>query len=555
MFPLEKDKKEEENIKVTGDFKEYLDRIANKTNRTHTQVLEDYVKSDLPIFIVEETISVGETKLKMIDQLSAKLTGETKPDTPKMINIFRELADTFAPVHAGVQWTVAFTIGGGFEVHVEDPENKVMLRNKDEINRFNANVYMDYYNRGLDRLIYLQFKPTLPDGFYASEIVYEEEMHFLDYAENERTLTNMRGEEYKEYDVDHESIEWRKHKGIQRLKMIPDAVNRLTPIRDTESFEVKYWIMDQHSETETYLLPEQLFITNWNTEGTDLIGKGIVKPVATIALLLYEILKAVGINFKRWGNKRYYLIMGTPEHPFSPTHIANLLKDTKEMVKKNKMAVAAPAGFDYKEIGGETFQGRDIIDTLLGIIASGMGFPKEFLESPRTSASDKSWQAWLVKNAENQRQLKRAVEQQLWEKHLWCKYGKETRLSKKGVPVNDQEHIPQYVPKMYWKRASLQSIAERVKMLISPLNTSNPITPAFKLAIEKELAKMFGLDDIKFPTVEELEAQIEQQMKLKEQAQKRFEGGTHTEIAKTGEGKKPPPKVGSTRVPKAQKPK
>lgn len=548
-----KKKEDKQTIEVTGDFKEFLGRMTVKTGLSEAQVLEDYVKSDIPIFIVEETASVGQTKLKMIDQLSAKLTGEQKPNNPKMITIFRELADTFAPVHAGIQWTVAFTIGGGFEVNIEDPENKVMLRNKEEINRFNASVYQDYYNKGLDRLIHIQFRPTLTDGFYASEIVYEKEMRFLDYAKNERTKHDNRGEEYKEYDVDHDDIDWRKHKGIQRLKMIPNAVNRLDPIRDTESFEVKYWILDRHSETETYLLPEQLFITNWNVEGTDLIGKGMVKSVATIALMLYEILKAVGVNFKRWGNKRYYLIMGTPEHPYSPTHIANLLKDTKEMVKKNKMAVAAPAGFDYKEIGGEAFSGRDVIDTFLGIIAAGMGFPKEFLESPRTSASDKSWLAWLVKNAENQRQLKRACEQQLWEKHLWCKYGKETRIPKKGVDRDNQERVPQYVPSMRWKRASLQSTEERVKMLIMPLNTANPIILGLKLAIEKELAKIYGLDDIKFPTQDELEKQVEQQRKLEEQAKKRFEGGVHTDIAKTGKDQKPPPKAGPPRVQKAKK--
>jgi len=549
---LSKKKEQEPTVPVSRSFKEYLDAVSKKTGRSNAQVIEDYVSSKLPIFIMEE--SIGQTQLKLVNQLTAVLTGEKKPATVKRIKEYRKLADTFAPVSAGIENTMTFTIGGGFESYVEDPENKVMIRNKEEIDRLNASIYQDYYNRGLDRLFLLQFRPTLIDGFGAAEIVYEEEMKFLDYVTGSEEKTDVSGKIIVDFEVDHDAIKWREHKGIQRLKMIDDAVFRLEPIRDNKSFEVKYWILDKGQETQTFLLPQQLFILNWNVDGTHLIGKGMIGSVAVIAILLQEILNAIGINFRRWGNKRYFLIMGTPERPFSPTHIQNLLKDTKEMVTKNKMAVAAPAGFDYKEIGGEIFEGRDIIDTMLGIIAAGMGFPKEFLESPRTSASDKSWLAWLVKNGKNQRQLKRAVEQQLWEKHLWCLYGKETRLSKKGVPVDQQKRVPQYVPKMRWKRATLQSTEERIKMLVSLLNTANPITVGVKLAVEKELAKTLGFDDIKFPTQEELEKALEKQQREQEaEAKKRALGGVSTEISPTGKPQKPQKSVGGTRVSKSQK--
>jgi len=416
---------------------------------------------------LEEINSAGQAKLSLIDRLTPTLTGEKPPETHKVIKQYRELARKFAPVHAGVEWAHVFLNGGGFQTNIDDPENKVMKRNKKEIDYWNAYISMDYYNQGFDRILDLLTKPALVDGFSAAEIVYEKELKFADYVTDVEETQLPNGEKEYDFQVDTSNINWRSLKGVQRLKIIDDAIWRLEPIRDIKSFEVKYWILDKGQGTETYLLPEQLFVLGWNTEGTSLIGESMVASVATVAMLLREILNAIGVNFRRWGNKRYFLIMGTPERPYSPTHVANLLKDVKTMVDKNKMAVAAPAGFDYKEIGGEIFEGRNVIDTMLGIIAAGMQFPKEFLESPRTQASDKSWLAWLIKNSRNQRQVRRAVEQQLWEKHLWCKFGKTFKVSKKGVKVEDQEKQNQYVPKLRWRTEGRWHIADRIKMLKS----------------------------------------------------------------------------------------
>ena len=548
MSNTENTEEQHENIEVTRGFGEYLDSIRGSKSRA--EAVEDIVKSGIPIYVVEE--GVGQAELSFVRSLNILgptiIEGQT-PQTVKEMKQYRELAKKFGPVTAGIKWLEAFAVKSGFQTTIEDPEDQTMLRNKDEIDKLDETIYQDRYTVGLDRLINILFHESLVVGFSAAEIVYENEMTFPQYVTDSERITLPTGDITYDYTISPDR-DWTSHKGIQRLKFIDDAVNRLTEIRDNKSFEVKYWVLDKGGDNETYLLPEQIFILPNDPEGTNLKGDSEVTPVATVALLLDEIMKAVGVNFKRWGNKRFYFIMGHHDRPWSPAHQANFMKDTKQMVEKNKMGVTVPAGFDYKEIGGEIFEGRDIIDTMLGIIASGMQYPKEFQESPRTQASDKSWLAWLVKVDGAQREVRRAIEHQLWEPHLWCRFGKTYRVKKKGVPVDKQEQQTQYVPKLSWNTKGRWHIREKVEMLRSLLNVSNPITPHLKLAVEKDMAQTLGYDDIKFPTMEELEQLLKQE---EAEAEKEQPVGQSTKIVPSGTKQKPPPPVGKTRVPKELK--
>ena len=548
-------------------FKQYIEDTVKKTGLTEAQVVEQTFLSGLPIFVVEETESVGEAKILDLSQVSPWVGDSAKKPqttTRELISKYRELAEKFAPVKAGIVWQRMFISGVGFLTTIKDPEDKVQVRNKEEIDSWNAKVYQDYYTRGLDKIIHgAMVKTMLVDGISAAEVVYEIEMKFDQYAVESERETRKDGTIFVDYTVDHEAVDWAKHKGIQRLKVIDDAVNRLEPIRDDKSFQVKYWILDKGQVTQTLLLPEQIFILSNDAEGTSLIGESEVAGCATIAILLNNILEAIGVNFTRWGNKRYYFIMGTPERPWSPAHVTNFLKDTKDMVTKNKLGVPVPAGFDFKEIGGEIFEGRDVIDTMMSIIASGMQYPKEFLESPRTQASDKSWMAWLVKISGKQNQIRRSVEQQLWEKHLFCRFGKNYKVKKKGVSPDKQEDRTQFVPNMRWKITGQWNMKEKIEILRGLLNVSNPLSPMLKLEVEKDLAESLGYSSIPFPTQEELEKELEEaeqqdqkekELKMRgmteEQREKRQVEGTSRPIVPTGEKPPEPKHVGDTRKPR-----
>jgi len=137
------------------------------------------------------------------------------------------------------------------------------------------------------------------------------------------------------------------------------------------------------------------------------------------------------------------------------------------------------------------------------------------METGRTQASDKNWRAWLVRIGRLQRQVKRDIEQQLWEPHLWCKYGKTYRIPKKGTKIEDQETPNQYVPKLSWKAEGRWYIQEKITMLVSVLSAqpNDPITPELKSAIEHDIAETLGYGDVKLKTGEELRKMKEEELK------------------------------------------
>jgi len=216
------------------------------------------------------------------------------------------------------------------------------------------------------------------------------------------------------------------------------------------------------------------------------------------------------------------------------------------MIKNNWTGIPVPQGFDVKEIGGEVFQGRDILDHFISMIAAGMNYPRDFLEFGRTRAGDKAWLAWQVKYGSAQRQVRRAIEQQLIEKHLWCKVGKIYRVPKQGVEPKNREKRPIYVPKIRWKAEGRWQQKEELESLQGWLNVANPVGPEFKLGIEKRAADILGLGEIEFPTFAELRRELKAQAKMMEEQMKkgpktkedqlkaRQEGGVSKQKAETG---------------------
>ncbi len=292
--------------------------------------------------------------------------------------------------------------------------------------------------------------------------------------------------------------------GITRLKIINNAITRLEPVRDTKSFEVLYWILDKGKENEVKLHTWQVLWISWNTRGTKLKGNSLVKPVVGMARLLEQIGKAVGINFKRWSDRKYFFVCGTEKRPWGKAHMANFLRDVKRMKEKNLSAIPVPAGFSVEDIGGEVFEGKAITDYIVTMIAVGMQYPKEFLESGRTQASDKAFLAWVVRYGRNQNLLRRAYEHQLWKRHLWCLYGKTQTIVKQGPKPKDAKsrEIPTYVPKLIWKAEGKWAKETKMKTLKLVGDMANPADPPLHVALQKDMADTLGYGGLDWTDVD-----------------------------------------------------
>jgi len=570
-----KNKKEKEVVEKVFKFHpeaaNYIKTEANKRGLSETEVVEDMLTGGFAIVSFEET--TGKASLEFKSWKWDSPVDEKPKDKPKQIAEYRRLREEFPPVTAGVNFHKKFATGGGFRVQIEDPTDDHQEEVRDDVNKFNRQIYQDYYTRGLDRILNILVDEAITVGASAAEIVYEKEFQFVDFVVKIEELPNP--------DVPEKPIkiittrmpkagEWNKFKGIKKLKIIDDAITRLTPHRHPITWEILYWTLDEvtaeplipesqakkKKEPKKYL-PWQIFWLSWNTRGIDLIGKSIIKPVLRIAKLVEEIQTALGKGYRRWANKKYFFICGSDKRPWGKVHQREFMTALATMIKNNWSGVPVPQGFDVKEIGGEVFDSRNLLDYLTGQICTGMTYPRDFLEQGRTRASDKAWLAWQVTYGEAQLQIRRAIENQLWEKHLWCLHGMTRRLPKQGVKKRKQEKASTYVPKVEWRSESKWHMTERLGMDAQILNTANPVGPQLKLAVEKDIARTMGWGDVILPTYKELErelkaleAQILQEAEKQQAEQrKRQDKGVSTKLSPTGEPQKPQPPVGGTRQP------
>jgi len=519
--------KEEKTVEKTfmfpKDFASALEKEARDAKKTEEEVLNDWF-SENGFWVLGMNAEESIISLRYVDKGgvgSLDEVGEDGTESEKNIKIYRELRDTFPPVTAGIDYLKSFVSGSGFTVGVDDGDDPHQKEVQQIINDFNRNIFMDEVTQGLDSIIDIALEPAFVDGCTACEVVYKKfkeagSFNFHDYVES--SSTDKDGKTiYKPRELTEE--DWKELGGIVQLKIINNAYSRLKPYRDKRTYQILYWTVDEN-ETESWnryhkddqrevikLLPWQIFWFSPNRRGTRLKGPSMIKPVATTALLLKKILNDVGISFDKWADRKYFFILGSDKtgRSWAPPHIRNFLANVKKMSEKGGVGIPVPPGFDVKDIGGEVYDGGQILDRLISMIVGGMKYPRTFLEQGKTQEGDKAWLAWLVTYGRIQTQLRRCVEHQLWKRHLNCIYGFSYETTKRGPePEGGRPRKPVYVPKMQWRSEGKWHMETKLKMLYGGLNVANPIGPETKLEIETDIAKTLGYSEMNLDVAREL---------------------------------------------------
>lgn len=431
---------------------------------------------------------------------------EKGEETEPSLVIYRKLRETFPPVTAGIDYYKAFTSGSGFDVKIDDPKDDHQKEMRDIIREFNRNVFMDDTTVGLSSILDVMIDEDLVEGVSAAEIVYEgwkdDEYTFEDWAiPTEPTKDG--GPKWTPKEMKTE--DWNKLKGISQIKVIPNAYTRLTPYRDPKKWNILYYTVDEdRSKTDkkdvVKLLPWQVLWLATNRRTNKLKGISIIRAIAKSAMLLERILGDLGVSIDRWADKKFFFILGDAKQGrrWTPNEIRNFLNDVKTMSTEHKTGIPVPVGFDIKEIGGEVYDGGQIVDQLISLICAGMKFPRTFFEQGKTQEGDKAWLAWMVIYNRYQTQLQSTVEHQLWARHIWCKEGQTRIIPKQRVPKEAQPVEPVYIPKLEWSAKGKWNQEEKLSMLKDWLNVANPITPILKIAIEADAAVTLGYSDLTF---------------------------------------------------------
>jgi len=513
----------------------------------------------------------------------------------KLLAEYKDLREHFPPVSAGIEYHKTFLVGSGLDIISNDPSDPHKIEMRDECRRLARKIYMDYYRRGLDKLLYILADDVLTYGGIGAEIVYGRDIDFDEFAEKVQV-----GDKFIYETRLPTAQEWKSLKGITRLKILNNAITRLTPVIDSKSFEIAYWVLDNkaHKSQEQQIQekvgikkkedagikfhPFEILWLSWNTRGTNLKGHSIIEPVLEVARLVRKIQRAVGKGVDRWAEKKFFFVCGTDKKPWNKNALRKFLKYLEMMIKHHWTGIPVPQGFKVEEIGGEVFEATNILAHLIDMICAGMNYPRDFLERGRSRAGDKAWLAWQVKYGTNQRQLRRDIEFQILETNLWCKFGKTYREKKQNVSPAKRKKKDIYVPKIIWKAEGRWQKKEEIETLLKGLNVANPLGPEMKLAIERRLAVLLQFGDIELPDFKDLRREVRLRAKLnrlileaqiakggeikaekpekkeltaEEKLEKRTKGGVSTQKSLTGEPKTKgvAKKMGGTRKPETQK--
>jgi len=493
----------ERTYKLDRSFAELLEYEADSRETTPAKILQESLTDGF--YVAFKDVDEATTKLKYIDPWGSEgssITEVSEPgdETPENIRLYKKLRETFPPVSAGIEYAKSFSSGSGFETTIEDASDSHQKEVQEEIRKLNKNIFMDDVTLGLNTILDIMIDAALTEGVGAAEIVYVNK----DAEDESKWLTSVvnpaEGKpSFKKKKMTDE--DWKSLGGVEQLKIIANAYHRLKPYRDPDTWEIQYYTVDEgatDSSSPIKLLPWQVLWLSWNRRGHKIKGLSHVKSVASTADLLQRILRDLGISFDRWADKKYFFVLGSEKsgRSWAPQHIRNFLVDVRTMTASNGTGVAVPAGFDVKDIGGEVYDGGQIIDYLLTMITAGMRYPRTFLEQGKTQEGDKAWLAWLVTYGRFQDQLRQAVESQLWKRHIYCKFGMMQRISKQGVPVEDQEMRVAYVPTMQWKSEGKWHRETKLKMLSGLLNVANPISPELKIQVELDMAQTLGYSEL-----------------------------------------------------------
>jgi hypothetical protein len=519
-----------------------MDRLieeAHERDVDESQIISEMLEDGLYLYEIEEST----VSLKYVDPWGKMdkvldYDGKVTP-SERNVRVYRRLRDTFPPVTAGVEYSKTFTSGGGFNVDIQNSKNRNQVQSKNIINTFNRMVYQDDITQGLDAILDILLDDVFTVGSAAAEIVYDEYKTtppvFEDFATRIKDPVQGTAQwETKVLDAD----EWKKMKGIVQLKIIDDAVLRLKPYRNPTTYKIEYWTVDEKgidaknqgisNEADKIpvpkLLPWQVLWLSWDRRGSNLYGKSLIEPVARTALALEDILKAIGISFKKWSDKKYFFVLGNDKtgRRWASPKIREFLHDLDQMTKHNGTGIPVPPGFKIEEIGGEIFEGGEVLDKFVSLIAGGMRYPRTFLEQGRTQEGDKAWLAWITTYSKNQKLLRRAIEHQLWKRHLYCIFGTKVPIKKQGVAEALREQEDVYIPKMSWRSEGKWHIQQKIEQLSRMLNVANPVSEDLKIEIELDVATTLGYSDFtmdnarKVLTNEQKLSVLESEMALEE---------------------------------------
>ena len=326
-------KKEEEKKSVLPEnlseraFADYVKEQMKNTGRTEAQILGEVFKDGWLVWMVEE--SGGSAQL----ELSQLFKAGKKPDDK--VKEYIRLRENFAPISNCVDYLIDKIIGGGIGVVIDDPSDKNQKEHKEELERLLEDIYQDEYKRGLRTILPILVNEALTTGSAATEITYDGDKTFWDYAEISETAktVQIKGKPVEIVLYNTKEPKWNTDlKGLDRLKIIDRAYERFVVQRDPKTWEIKYWILDEGKSVQpitlpsgivvrklvgktvagTYLHPWQVFWLTLKQRGFDVKGESVIKPVYEVSILLEKILKAVGEGIHRAGNKKYFIIC-TPE--------------------------------------------------------------------------------------------------------------------------------------------------------------------------------------------------------------------------------------------------
>jgi len=519
-------------IKVTPT--ENIKQQAKDMGMTVQDYTEKVLFGDGFSLYVQESQAKGEVGLKFISSYN-----NTVFNQPIDVMELRRLRDKCAPVSRGIEFLKDTILGSGIGIKIKDPLDKDQIAYKETLENLIENIRQDRYTKGFDTIVDLMYDEGLTTGQCAAEIVYDREIDFNEYATEGVTVTDDNAQQSTGYEV--EEPKWKDSELVEltKLKIIDNSINRLKAYRD-KSWEIAYWTLDEivPETPETAadvaagrtknqsdkrpkplnevikLHPWQLFYLSPNRRSWHEKSKSVIEPVARLAQILEKMEQATGEGLFRAGNKKYFIITGDPKRQWGDNTILNIMKKINEIgADPNKAAIPVPAGFDIKEMGGQVFEGTQIFDHFISMIADGMNVPKEVLTGETRAGPNYSWQSSLTNCRRRQKRLERDIITQLFEIAIWLKYGKEkTKPSGRSTKT-----IP--IPKIKWFYENQLSRQEHLDIIHKMLNTSNPVYPNTKQALEADFCDMMNYDTVLLPTQEEVKKEDKEQKEVKKKLQ------------------------------------
>jgi hypothetical protein len=159
-------------------------------------------------------------------------------------------------------------------------------------------------------------------------------------------------------------------------------------------------------------------------------------------------------------------------------------------------------------MGGEIFDGKEVVEYFLKIIAKAMHCPATILGIGLGSGTvEPSENYTLWKN-----NLLSAIRNQLFMRHLWSLHGKQK--GKQGGVGKDDTFVP--FPRI--KVEELLTLKERTDLFKELMNFANPLDPVIKFKTQIEFCKIMGWNDViqQLPTLEEYTKELEDAKKAQE---------------------------------------